>query len=152
MIDEVLSRHRGGRVYFDTNCFVYVVEGVERYRPVLEPLMNAVAAGDITGVTGEITIAEVLVRPLREQLAQQVLLYKQMLVDRQPFMLVPITQAIWESAASLRARLPVRLPDAVHLAAARQSGCRLFVTNDAVIRSQPELEILPIETSLSGTP
>jgi len=151
MIDEVLSRHRGERVYFDTNCFIYVVEGVERYRPVLEPLMNAVAEGDITGVTGEITLAEVLVRPLREQLAQQVLLYKQMLADRQPFMLVPITQAIWESAASLRARLPVRLPDAVHLAAARQSGCRLFVTNDAVMRSQPELEILHIEASLSRT-
>ena len=151
MIDEVLSRHRGERVYFDTNCFIYVVEGIERYRPVLEPLMNAVAAGDITGVTGEITLAEVLVKPLREQLAQQVLLYKQMLADRQPFMLVPITQAIWESAASLRALMPVRLPDAVHLAAARQSGCRLFVTNDAAMRPQPDLQILHIETTLSGT-
>lgn len=150
MIDDVLSRHRGERVYFDTNCFIYVVEGIERHRPVLEPLMNAVAAGDITGVTGEITLAEVLVKPLREQLAQQVLLYKQMLADRQPFMLVPITQAIWESAASLRALMPVRLPDAVHLAAARQSGCRLFVTNDAAIRPQPDLEILHIETTLSG--
>lgn len=149
MIDEILSRHRGGRVYFDTNCFIYIVEGIERYRPVLEPLMNAVAAGDITGVTGEITLAEVLVKPLRDQLAQQVLLYKQMLADRQPFMLAPITQAIWESAASLRARLPVRLPDAVHLAAARQSGCRLFVTNDGALRPLPEMEILHIETTLS---
>jgi predicted nucleic acid-binding protein len=149
MIDEILSRHQGGRVYFDTNCFIYVVEGIERYRPVLEPLMNAVAAGGITGVTGEITLAEVLVKPLRDQLAQQVLLYKQMLADRQPFMLVPITQVIWESAASLRARLSVRLPDAVHLAAARQSGCRLFVTNDAALRSPPELEILHIETALT---
>lgn len=148
MIDDILSRHQGRRVYFDTNCFIYVVEGVERYRPVLEPLMNAVAAGEITGVTGEITLAEVLVKPLRDQLAQQVLLYKQMLADRQPFMLVPITQVIWESAASLRARLPVRLPDAVHLAAARQSGCRLFVTNDAALRPLPELEILHIETVL----
>lgn len=149
MIDEILSRHRGARVYFDTNCFIYIVEGVERYRSVLEPLMNAVAAGDMTGVTGEITLAEVLVKPLRDQLAQQVLLYKQILADRQPFMLVPITQAIWESAASLRARLPVRLPDAVHLAAARQSGCRLFVTNDAALRPLPEMEILHIETALS---
>lgn len=149
MIDEILSRHRGGRVYFDTNCFIYIVEGIERYRPVLEPLMNAVAAGDITGVAGEITLAEVLLKPLRDQLAQQVLLYKQMLADRQPFMLVPITQAIWESAASLRARLPVRLPDAVHLAAARQSGCRLFVTNDGALRPLPEMEILHIETTLS---
>lgn len=145
MIDEILSRHRGGRVYFDTNCFIYIVEGIERYRPVLEPLMNAVAAGDITGVTSEITLAEVLVKPLRDQLAQQVLLYKQMLADRQPFMLAPITQAIWESAASLRARLP----DAVHLVAARQSGCRLFVTNDGALRPLPEMEILHIETTLS---
>lgn len=149
MIDEILSRHRGGRVYFDTNCFIYIVEGIERYRPVLEPLMNAVAAGVITGVTGESTLAEVLVKPLRDRLAQQVLLYKQMLADRQPFILVPITQAIWESAASLRAGLPVRLPDAVHLAAARQSGCRLFVTNDAALRPLPEMEILHIETTLS---
>lgn len=150
VIEDILSRHRGNRVYFDTNCFIYVIEGIDRYRPVLEPLMNAVAAGDITGVTGEITLAEVLVKPLRDQLAQQVLLYKQMLADRQPFMLAPITQAIWESAASLRARLPIRLPDAVHLAAARQSGCRLFVTNDAAFRALPELEILHIETALNA--
>jgi len=149
-MDDILTRYRGSRVYFDTNCFIYVVEGAERYRPVLEPLMNAVAMGDITGVTGEITLAEVLVKPLRDQLAQQVLLYKQMLADRQPFMLVPITQVIWESAASLRARLPVRLPDAVHLAAARQAGCHLFVTNDAALRPLPEMEILHIETALSG--
>ncbi|SMB24461.1 conserved protein of unknown function [Sterolibacterium denitrificans] len=149
-MEDVLSHYRGSRVYFDTNCFIYVVEGVERYRPVLEPLMNAVAMGDITGVTGEITLAEVLVKPLRDQLAQQVLLYKQMLADRQPFMLVPITQATWESAASLRARLSVRLPDAVHLAAARQAGCHLFVTNDAALRSLPEMEILHLETALSG--
>lgn len=63
-------------------------------------------------------------------------------------MLVSITQAVWESAASLRARLPVRLPDAVHLAAARQSGCSLFVTNDAALRSQPALEMLHIESLL----
>ena len=149
MMDGILSRYRGSRVYFDANCFIYVVEGVERYRPVLEPLMNAVALGDITGVTGEITLAEALVKPLRDQLAQQVLLYKQMLADRQPFMLVPITQAIWESAASLRASMPTRLPDAVHLAAARQAGCRLFVTNDAALRSLPDLEALHIETALS---
>lgn len=150
VIAELLARHRGNRVYFDTNCFIYVIEGVERYRPVLEPLMNAVAAGDITGVTGEITLAEVLVKPLRDRLAHQVLLYKQLLTDRQPFVLVPITQSVWESAASLRAASPVRLPDAVHLAAARQAGCRLFVTNDAAFRPMPDLDMLHIETVLGA--
>lgn len=70
VIAKILARHQASRVYFDTNCFIYVVEGIERYRAVLEPLMNAVAAGEITGVTGEITLAEVLVKPLRDQLAQ----------------------------------------------------------------------------------
>ncbi len=37
------------------------------------------------------------------------------------------------------------------LAAARQSGCRLFVTNDASLRPLPEMEILHIETTLSGS-
>lgn len=147
-LSDFLARYKGARVYFDTNCFIYIVEGVDRYRPVLEPLLNAVAAGDIVGVTGEITLAEVLVKPLRDQLAQQVLLYKQLLTDSQPFMLVPITQTVWESAASLRAALSVRLPDAVHLAAARHSGCGLFVTNDAALRSAPELEILHLESVL----
>ncbi|BAP89327.1 putative uncharacterized protein [Burkholderiales bacterium GJ-E10] len=148
-IDDLLQRHRGSRVYFDTNCFIYVVEGVERYRPVLEPLMNAAATGAVTGVTGEITLAEVLVKPLRDQEAQQVLLYKQMLADRQPITLVPITQTIWESAAALRARLPVRLPDAVHLAAARHAGCALFVTNDGALTALPDLEILHLDAALA---
>ena len=59
------------------------------------------------------------------------------------------TSATHPVRPSLRARLPVRLPDAVHLAAARQSGCSLFVTNDAALRPLPEMEILHIETTLS---
>ena len=59
----VLPEH--GRVYLDANCFIYSVEGVEPYYSILKPLWRAVSDKQLTIVTSEITLLEVLVKPLK---------------------------------------------------------------------------------------
>ncbi|APW61881.1 type II toxin-antitoxin system VapC family toxin [Paludisphaera borealis] len=61
-----------------------------------------------------------------------------MLADYQRFFsssaveMLPMTAAVCERAAEIRvaSALKIKLPDALHLAAALEHGCGLFLTND----------------------
>ncbi|HXU24272.1 MAG TPA: type II toxin-antitoxin system VapC family toxin [Tepidiformaceae bacterium] len=44
--------------------------------------------------------------------------------------LIPMTGAVFDRAAELRARHRIKTPDALHLAAALEYGCEEFWTND----------------------
>ena len=49
--------------------------------------------------------------------------------------MLPLTPAVCERAASVRVAsgMKIKLPDALHLAAAIVHGCGLFLTNDALL-------------------
>ena len=55
--------------------------------------------------------------------------------------LVPIARAVLERAAALRAATNLKTPDAIHAATALIEGCTLFVTNDALFRRVPGLNV-----------
>lgn len=130
------------RVYFDTNFFIYLIEGAEPYRMRVSWLGDLVSRKEITGVTGEITLAEALVSPHKARDLNRALAYKRLLVESGMFELIPVSRHIWESAASIRASHGVGLADAIHLAVAIESNCAFFLTNDRRIRSIAGLEAL----------
>jgi predicted nucleic acid-binding protein len=78
----------------------------------------------------DLTRAECLVGPLKSGDAA-------MLADYQLFFssgaveMLPLTASVCERAAQLRVASGIRLPDALHIAAAIEHGCGKFVTNDA---------------------
>ena len=45
-------------------------------------------------------------------------------------------------SARLRASTGLRLPDAIHLAAAREAGCSTLVTNDDDSEGTPEMNVV----------
>ena len=57
----------GNRVYLDTRLFIFFIEGVAPYVHELTPLFSAIDAGTYEAVTGEITVAECLVKPKRDR-------------------------------------------------------------------------------------
>jgi predicted nucleic acid-binding protein len=130
------------RVYFDANFFIYLVEGLEAYRWRVSTLSDLVAQKQIAGITGEITLAETLVAPRKNQDIDKVLAYKRLLCESEMFQLVSITTQMWESAAGIRARYGVGLADALHLAVAQESRCTFFLTNDKRLKSLPGLEVI----------
>ena len=127
-----------GPVYLDTNCFIYSVEQIEPYRTLLEPVWRQARDGRFGILSSEIIVAETLVKPFREGDAVVETLLR-LLFDAQEVTLVPATREIWEGAARLRAETGLKLPDALHAATAIESGCALFVTNDAGFRRVPGL-------------
>ncbi len=58
---------------------------------------------------------------------------------------VPLTTAVYDRATLLRATRNFKLGDAIHLAAAIEGGCGLFLTNDARLSrcSEISVEVLP---------
>lgn len=134
----------GQRVYLDTNIIIYIVEGFPAYLDQIQALMAAVNAGEVIAVTSELTLAETLVKPLKDQQPVLQQAYRFILTPT-PSLEVPlVSRAVLEEAAQLRATTKLQLPDAVHLATALQYQCDSFLTNDVVFKSLnlPQVKML----------
>lgn len=134
-----------GFVYMDTNALIYAVERIEPHVTRLTPLWQALADGRQQVVTSELTLLEVLVRPLRLGEEALAALYREVLFGTAGLTSLPITRSCLERAATLRAAYGLRTPDAIHAATALEMGALLFVTNDRGFRRVPDLAVLLLD-------
>lgn len=139
----------GNVVYVDANIVIYAVEGFPLYRSFLEALFANVDDRKLQIVTSELTLAEVLVKPIADRNPAIREAYQNILTPSDQFRVVPIDRNILEEAASIRAVTGVKLPDAIHLATAKQSACSSFLSNDQLIRSGIDIPILRIHDLIS---
>jgi predicted nucleic acid-binding protein len=100
---------------------------------VISRLASAKAAGDSIAVC-DLARAECLVAPYKNGDAAVLADYQRFFSSATVKML-PLTPAVYERAAMIRvaALMKIKLPDALHLAAATEHGCGLFLTNDALL-------------------
>lgn len=145
----VSSQLEGKQVYFDSNVFIYAFETP---RSLLMPSrglgeMFSMLSNDRLAVrTSAITKAEVLVHPLRHQLAQLEADYRLLLSGTQGVAVDPVTDAILEEAVSLRAFFGMKLADSIHIASAIISGCDCLVTADkGFLRADSRIQIMPLD-------
>jgi predicted nucleic acid-binding protein len=131
-----------GRIYLDTNIFVYALEGYEEFRPRLTTLFETIDRGSLRAVTSELTLAEVLVKPLLDRSRERESAYNQALRSSPALDIVPVTREVLVAAARLRAEHGLKLPDAIHAATAQLSDCQQFLTNDTRLRNLPRLTVL----------
>jgi len=117
-----VSAELGQRVYLDTNIVIYAVEGLLTYIDQIRALMTAVNASEIIGVTSELTLAETLVKPFKDQQPALQQAYKVFLTPTPALEVAPISRAILEDAAQLRATTKLKLPDAIHFRENRPIG------------------------------
>jgi predicted nucleic acid-binding protein len=111
----------------DTPPIIYILDDHPQFAPRFAPLFAAHAAGRLRFAVTTITVAEVLVGPLRagdDALAQR---YRAILESWQP---VALDLDISVSAARLRALLHLGLADAVQAASALAINAAALVTHD----------------------
>lgn len=142
-----------GRIYLDTNIFIAAFEGkTEISGKILALLSGATTAFGPKFVTSEMTLAELLVLPLRRNDRVHVTFYSNMFAPNPWLDVKPATREIFLRAADLRARVPSRkLPDAVHLATSILSNCTHLLTSDKGFGPQPT-EHLPVATLYPDEP
>ncbi|HZP07476.1 MAG TPA: type II toxin-antitoxin system VapC family toxin [Terracidiphilus sp.] len=116
------------RIFFDTNLFIYMFEGLEPFRSqALAIRMRMVERGDQLA-TSALTLGEVLVKPTK--LGQASLLDSYDRAIRAAAIIISFEPAVAWRYASLRATHTLRNADAIQLACASHFGVDLFITND----------------------
>ena len=115
------------RVFWDTNLFVYLVEGHGRAAQVLELRRRMIEREDEL-LTSALTLGEVLVKPSEagdRELRQR---YERAITTGAT--VLPFDAAAAPRFAEIRRDRAIRAPDAIQLACASAAGVDLFVTND----------------------
>jgi predicted nucleic acid-binding protein len=132
-------------VAVDTAPFIYFIEENPAYLGTIHPFFEALDADEFRAVTSMVTLIEVLVHPLRqgnEALAHE---YRNILLEARGLDLRPVSRAIAEEAASLRAAHGLRTPDAIQIATAIHEGSTSLLTNDSRLPSLPNLNVLVLD-------
>ncbi len=135
---------RGKRVYFDTNVFIYLIEGFAELRATLLDIRDSILHGEAEIVTSELTICEALVAPFRSNNSAHVAGYRRFIEESGAFELRPTSRETYVRASLYRAQMGLKTPDAIHVATALEAGCVVFVTNDKSIRAPAGLQILQL--------
>lgn len=130
---------RSAPVYLDSNIFIFALEAEPQFGPACSELLRAVDAGELIAVTSELTLAEVLVKPLQHGntgLADRF----SATVAASRLSLRPVSRDILGRSAEIRAFHGGRLADTIHVATAVAAGCAVFLSEDRRIRTPPGLE------------
>jgi predicted nucleic acid-binding protein len=141
-IEALLRRHR--RVAVDSNVLIYLLEGTGPLAEVAARLVDSIGRGEVEGVLASIGLAEILVPaakaddgPAFERTAAT--------IRDLGFRIIALDARVAEDAAWVRGRTSVTMPDAIHLACARQSGATVFVTNDRRVPVLTNLGVAVLE-------
>ncbi len=129
------------RIYLDTNVLIEIGEKQGSESPQLRRIILAASQADSTRFkTSELTQAEILIRPIRDQDHDLIGVYDNILTNGGTLDVGPIDRAITEIAAALRAdHKSLKTPDAIHLATAFAFGCSHFLTYDLRISGKFDL-------------
>lgn len=133
----------GSRIYLDTNIFIYAIEGYPEYQSILTSLFRLFDEGTYSAVTSELTLAEVLIKPMKENKKEIQQLYEELLRPSDVLTISTIDRQILIDAAKIRASSDaILLPDAIHLASARNQNCSSFITNDKRLRKIDSFQVV----------
>ncbi len=132
------------RVLIDTSIWIYHFELHPQFAAPAGGVIADLEEGRFRGICSELTLLELVVRPLqlgRQDAADD---YELLLSYFPNLELAPVSREVLLDAAGLRARYRLRTPDAIVLATGLQSGATAAVTNDDSWRDLPSLKIVTL--------
>lgn len=116
------------RVFWDTNLFVYLIEGTgPRAESVAALRRRMIERGDEL-LTSTLTLGELLVKPVEMGDSGLRDRYVQAMEDGVAVLAFDSQAAL--RFAAIRSDRSIRAPDAIQLACAAEGGTDLFITND----------------------
>jgi predicted nucleic acid-binding protein len=134
------------RLYLDANVFIYAIEGSADISDPLRELFDLFRAKRGTGVTSELTLAEVLPRANGLQRRN----YLDLIVWSRIFDLQPVSRDILIETADYRKVATSKLPDAIHVVTAIRAGCRTILSADSRLKlSEGYVAFVPDRKNLS---
>ncbi|MDB5522597.1 MAG: PilT protein [Rhizobium sp.] len=129
------------RIYLDANVLIDLAQDQGPVGSLLQIITDShpQQGREPLFITSELTFSEVLVHPYRDRLESLSKFYFQIRSGIYWLNVIPVTFAVLERAAALRASFKsLRLPDAVHLSTSQLTSCSHFLTNDLGMSSVAE--------------
>lgn len=145
----LLTALQGDCIYLDTNVWIYAVESYPAFIKELIALFQSIDQGNQVAITSELSLAEVLVKPLQEQNEIRQEAYKRAIVNRNNVFVVPVLRELLIDAAQIRADTGLKLPDAIHVATSVRSQCTTFLTNDGRLKRLGNLNVVLLSEVIS---
>ncbi|MGP0065486.1 MAG: type II toxin-antitoxin system VapC family toxin [Isosphaeraceae bacterium] len=127
-------------VYLDSVIVIYLIEGPDPFRGRAEARLAQITAANDQVASSHLTRLECRVKPIRLSDAS-------LLADFEAFFNNPdllrfaLPETVFERATVIRAQYNLKLGDSLHLAAAVEHGCGLFLTNDVQLRRFPDIPV-----------
>jgi predicted nucleic acid-binding protein len=116
-------------VFLDSNVVIYYIECDPYWGPKVEDRLRKIAADKDMLATSDAVRLETLIGPFQSG-DTAVLADYQKFFNSSGIQMLPVTAAVWEQAARIRAGFKLPVLDSIHLATAIEHGCGLFLTND----------------------
>lgn len=117
------------RIFWDTNLFIYLVEGRGRGFELTQRVMIRMAERRDDLFTSALTLGELLVKPIELKQPAMAETYERLLSTR-GIHIIDFGREAARVYAGVRQDRTMRAPDAVQLACASTAGINLFITND----------------------
>jgi predicted nucleic acid-binding protein len=141
-LDELVARH--ACLGLDANLFIYLFETGGPEAGAVRALLNIADAAGTTIVVASLALAEVAVHAAAIGDAVMADRYADAIRSVNRLHVVPLTADIAIDAGIRSGLHGLSLPDAIHLASARQAGASAFVTNDQRLRGLPKLDVIQL--------
>jgi predicted nucleic acid-binding protein len=126
--------------FLDTNIVIYAVEAPPGFGPRAAAfLASSQAAGDRFGVTDLVRL-ECRVHPMAAGDAARLAAYD-LFFGAANVVRLPFPAAVFDRATAVRAKFKFKTIDALHLAAAVENGCGLFLTNDSRLNAFTDVPV-----------
>jgi predicted nucleic acid-binding protein len=129
----------------DTNPFIYLFEQHPNYFSLAEILFDYLKTPGVQGVTSVITLIETCVQPQRDGRMDLVQIYERALLNSRQVQMLSVTPNLARHAIQMRVKYNIRVPDALQMGAALESGATLFITNDHPLKKVTELSVLILD-------
>lgn len=124
-------------VYFDTNIFIYLLEGNKDYARLLGDIQTLIENDQIRVFSCDLVYTELL-PPHAKQGNKKAI--EQTIDFLNKFNITIASKETFIHAGILRGETNMKTPDAIHVATAIASGCEVFLTNDKDIQTPQGLE------------
>lgn len=133
------------RLYWDANSFIRMVEDDDPVARLLGRLFARRIDGDVAVVTSELTLAELLVVPLREADDVVVRTYRTLFEPEGGIEVISVDRQVLVAAAQIRATNgATKLPDAIHIATCEMTLCTHLISGDAGLPARPLMQRVPL--------
>lgn len=127
-------------IHCDSVILIYLLDAADSFHDRAVARMGALkAAGDRIAVS-DLTRLECRVKPIQVGDLARLHVFETFFA-LPDVVKVPLTGAVYDRAAAIRARHALKTLDAIHLAAAVEAGCDAFLNHDVKLTRFPDIAV-----------